>query len=91
MKQTKLLCLNCGKDITRTMKFYIHNKPYCYDCAEKLKEAIKRSKPVSAESNIKSMYYSGLKPSEIANMTGYTVKEIYEMLIIDEDGDIDED
>lgn len=77
--KTSCICSKCGKDITREMKLYDHTTVYCYDCYNARKVAQKRES-VSDEQMIILMHKRGLKPSEIAEKTGYDVKEIYEIL-----------
>ena len=77
--KTVCICSKCGKDITREMKLYDHTTVYCSDCYNARKAAQKRES-MSDEQLIILMHKRGKKPSEIAEMMGYDVKDVYEII-----------
>lgn len=82
MKRDKLLCVICGKDITRCMKIYPHGYSggaYCYDCAEADKLRLQREKAKTRQT-VKNMRKRGLKPTEIAERLGISAAKVYEVL-----------
>lgn len=87
MNDKRIFCSRCGADITRTMKFYDNRKNrYCYDCyslasvKEKKEKPHKKTDEKASKRKIKKLSKMGYKPSEIAEKTGYTTKEVYEVL-----------
>lgn len=81
-EKSVVTCCLCGADITRTMKFYDNKvNRYCYDCFRKISEKPKtKRKPQSISRKIKSLYYKGKKPSEIASELGITTAKVYEVM-----------
>ena len=78
-------CVNCNKDITRSMKIYPHGYSggaYCYDCTYQHKDKMINSKPrePTDEEWIKTMYDQGYKPSYIAAIMKISTKKVYEVL-----------
>lgn len=78
-------CINCNRDITRSMKIYPHGYSggtYCYDCAYQSKAKISHSKArePTDEDWIKTMYSEGYKPSFIAAVMKISTKKVYEVL-----------
>lgn len=84
MKKQALHCVRCGADITRAMKIYpggLKGGAYCYDCAEQVRlEKIAQKKNISEEAKIVKMYKSGLRVSEIADRTGHSMFDIYQII-----------
>lgn len=72
------LCEKCNRDITRSMKFYIKEHRYCYDCYEKLRHKDKNEtkKPMT----IKQLYRQGMKVTDIAKLKNISTKEVYAVL-----------
>lgn len=81
-EKSVVTCCLCGADITRTMKFYDNKvNRYCYDCFHKISEKPKtKRKPQSISRKIKSLYYKGKKPSEIALLLGISAEEAYKAM-----------
>ena len=87
MERIRTYCAQCGSDITRAMKFYEHKTTgwYCYDCWEAKQEAKRQRRQASKQRKAKSdraraLHRQGMKPSQIAEKTGLTTREVYEAL-----------
>lgn len=80
-EERRCFCSICGRDITRTMKFYDHEmNRYCYDCFQQRekKPVVKKDPPYIRKA--RRMHAKGMKPSEIAKTLGITAKEVYKAL-----------
>ncbi len=72
-----LRCLKCGCDITNDPKYFdYHFDWYCKECYE----AVKQAENHDNKDRIRQLYTRHYKPSKIAQMLGYTVHEVYEVL-----------
>ena len=80
MPKQRCVCVNCGADITRSMKIYVYGfegGPYCYDCA---RTAPKKKRAKSERVKARSMYRLGMKASEIAEKLHCSKAHVYELL-----------
>lgn len=80
MPKQRCICVNCGADITRSMKIYVYGfdgGPYCYDCAQL---APKKQKLAGDRQKARKLYSSGLKVSEIASKLECSRSHVYELL-----------
>lgn len=79
MKKEKCVCVICGADITRSIKFYpkgLDGGPYCYEC----NEARKVRRADRLEDEIITMYKRKKKISEIALALKLSPREVFEVI-----------
>lgn len=87
MHSRKVFCKRCGRDITKSYKFYIDGEAFCYDCADlqtkkrKKEKKPRKKKEHSLESVIRREYrFNRSVPSYIAEKYNVTVEDVYRIL-----------
>ena len=82
----KRVCVSCGDDITRALKFYpfgYESGPFCYKCNETVKEEkrkIRRELYENTVDQILTMHRMKIRVSEIARVMGMSAKDVYEII-----------